>query len=166
MSTNSGWTRNVVYLVKCLIIIFSLLPELQWSLKSIRFLGDDSDSELISCHTPRAGVPATPALPTHPTRGPSGSTGLEGSPVVNWSILLPCNSELFNNRIVILNTQERWGITSQQLRAVFNPGWCGSMDWVPACEPKGCQFDSQSGHMPGLQARSPAGGAREATNHT
>ena len=23
-------------------------------------------------------------------------------------------------------------------------GWCGSMDWVLACEPKGCQFNSQS----------------------
>ena len=38
------------------------------------------------------------------------------------------------------------------------PGWCGSVDWVPACEPKGCQFNSQSGHMPRLQARSPVGG--------
>ena len=32
----------------------------------------------------------------------------------------------------------------------LRPGWCGSVDWVPACEPKGCWFDSQSGHMPGL----------------
>ena len=37
------------------------------------------------------------------------------------------------------------------------PGWCGSVDWVPAWEPKGRQFDSQTGHMPGLWARSPAG---------
>ena len=22
-------------------------------------------------------------------------------------------------------------------------GWCGSVDWVPACEPKGCWFNSQ-----------------------
>ena len=43
-----------------------------------------------------------------------------------------------------------------------SPGWCGSVDWAPACEQKGHQFDSQSGHMPGLQARSPVGGAREA----
>ena len=41
--------------------------------------------------------------------------------------------------------------------------WCGSVDWVPACKSKGCWFDSQSGHMPGLQARSPVGGAQEAT---
>ena len=46
-----------------------------------------------------------------------------------------------------------------------SPGWCGSVDWVPACEPKGHQFDSQSGHMPGLQARSPVGSTREATTH-
>ena len=37
-------------------------------------------------------------------------------------------------------------------------GWCGSVGWVPAWEPKGCWFDSQSGHMPGLRARSPVGG--------
>ena len=33
-------------------------------------------------------------------------------------------------------------------------GWCGSVDWVPACEPKGCWFNSQSGHMPGFWAKS------------
>ena len=41
-----------------------------------------------------------------------------------------------------------------------SPGWCGSVDLVPACEPKGHQFDSQSGCMPGLQARSPVGGTQ------
>ena len=29
-------------------------------------------------------------------------------------------------------------------------GYCGSVDRVLACEPKGHWFDSQSGHMPGL----------------
>ena len=33
------------------------------------------------------------------------------------------------------------------------------------CEPKGCQFESQLGYMPGLQARSPVGGMQEATTH-
>ena len=42
---------------------------------------------------------------------------------------------------------------------------CGSVDWVPACEPKGHWLDSQSGHMPRLWARSPVGGAQEATTH-
>ena len=41
----------------------------------------------------------------------------------------------------------------------------GVVQWVevPACKPKGRQFDSQSGHMPGLRATSPVGGTREAT---
>ena len=43
------------------------------------------------------------------------------------------------------------------------PGWCCPVDLVLACEPKGDQFDSQSGHMPGLQAGSPVGGMWEAT---
>ena len=33
------------------------------------------------------------------------------------------------------------------------------------CEPKGHWYNSQSGHMPGLWARSPVGGAQEATTH-
>ena len=45
------------------------------------------------------------------------------------------------------------------------PGWCGSVGWMPACRPKGLQFDSQLGHMPGLQARSPLESMREATTH-
>ena len=48
---------------------------------------------------------------------------------------------------------------------IISPGWCGSVDGAWTCEPKGHQFDSQSGHMPGLQARSPGGGTREATTH-
>ena len=43
------------------------------------------------------------------------------------------------------------------------PGWCGSVDWVSTCESKGRWFDSQSGHMLGLQARAPVGGTWEAT---
>ena len=41
---------------------------------------------------------------------------------------------------------------------------CGSVDWVPACEPKGYQFDSQPGPTPGLWARSPVGGVGEVTD--
>ena len=47
----------------------------------------------------------------------------------------------------------------------LDPGWCGSVDWASACEPKGHQFNSQSGHMPGLQVRCPVGGMWEATTH-
>ena len=45
------------------------------------------------------------------------------------------------------------------------PGWCGSVDWVPACKARALWFDSQSGHMPGLQARPPVGDMWEATTH-
>ena len=45
------------------------------------------------------------------------------------------------------------------------PGWCSSVDWVLACKPRGHGFNSQPGHMPRLQARSPVGGTREATIH-
>ena len=47
----------------------------------------------------------------------------------------------------------------------IHTGWCGSVDWAPACKPKGCQFNSQSGHMPGLWTRSPVGGHIRG-NHT
>ena len=33
-------------------------------------------------------------------------------------------------------------------------GWCDSVDWVPACKPKGRQFNSQSMHMPAGQVPS------------
>ena len=35
--------------------------------------------------------------------------------------------------------------------ALYSPGWCSSVDGVPACRPKGCQFYAQSGRMPGLR---------------
>ena len=37
------------------------------------------------------------------------------------------------------------------LKNLSGPGCCGSVDGVLACEPKGCQFESQSGHMPGFR---------------
>ena len=46
-----------------------------------------------------------------------------------------------------------------------SPSWYGSVGWVPACEPKGHQCNSQPGHMPGLWARSPIRGMWEATTH-
>ena len=38
---------------------------------------------------------------------------------------------------------------------------CGSVGWALSHELKGCWFDSQSGHMPGLWTRSLVGGVRE-----
>ena len=50
-------------------------------------------------------------------------------------------------------------------RCSDSPGWCRLVDWAPACEPEGRQFDSQPGHMPGLRARSPVGDMWGATTH-
>ena len=56
-------------------------------------------------------------------------------------------------------------INLNSLNIFICPGWHGSMDWVLACKLKGRWFDSPSGHMPGLRARSPVEGVREG-NHT
>ena len=66
-------------------------------------------------------------------------------PIV-WSCL-PC-------QILIDHKNMDWG-----------PGWCGSVDWVLACKPKGYQLDSQSGHMPGFRARLPVGDMQETTTY-
>ena len=44
------------------------------------------------------------------------------------------------------------------LMVLKRPGQCGSVDWALACELNGRWFNSQSGSMPGLQARFPVGG--------
>ena len=44
------------------------------------------------------------------------------------------------------------------------PVWCSSVGWASSHKPKGHWFNSQSGHMPRFQARSPAWGVREATD--
>ena len=44
-----------------------------------------------------------------------------------------------------------------------HPGWCGLVDWVPACKPKGHWFNSWSRHMPGWRARCPVGSTQETT---
>ena len=54
--------------------------------------------------------------------------------------------------------------SEQEVKRVA-PGWCSSVDWAWACKPKGCWFDSQLGHMPGLQTRSPVGDTWGATTH-
>ena len=40
----------------------------------------------------------------------------------------------------------------------MSPDWCGSVGWALSCKLKGRHFNSQSGHLPGLWARSPVGG--------
>ena len=46
----------------------------------------------------------------------------------------------------------------------MSPGWCSSVDWVPAYKPRGHWFNSQTVHTPQLQASSPVGGVGEATH--
>ena len=53
---------------------------------------------------------------------------------------------------------------SVTIKKSYCPGWCGSVDWVSFCKPKGHWFDSQSRHMPGWLARSPVRGMQEATD--
>ena len=48
--------------------------------------------------------------------------------------------------------------TEVYIKGAYSPGWCVSVDWALAWEPKHCWFDSQSGQVPGLQARSLVGG--------
>ena len=48
-------------------------------------------------------------------------------------------------------------LLQEGFRILLGSGWCGSVDWEPAWEPKDHPFDSQSGHRPGLPARSPVG---------
>ena len=55
-----------------------------------------------------------------------------------------------------------WGVTLTKRWGIY--GWCGSVDWAPACRPKDCWLDSQSEHILGLPARSSGGGVREATD--
>ena len=48
-----------------------------------------------------------------------------------------------------------------------NSGWCGSVDWVLACKPKGCWFDFQSrAHAWVMGQVSSVGGVCDRDNHT
>ena len=75
-----------------------------------------------------------------------------------------CNHHNHVPESELIEGQER-DKTPPLLKTLSSPGWCGLVDWVLACKPKGLQFDSQSGHMPRLWARCPVGGVWEATTH-
>ena len=70
---------------------------------------------------------------------------------ISWSFLV---LDSFNTRTDL----PLFWLWYSSMQEAFSPGWCGSVDWVPACEPKGRWFNSQSGHKPGLWARFPVGG--------
>ena len=78
-----------------------------------------------------------------------------GYRIKEMKLYLHLRSEALSNLLTLLNYK----------KGRVGSGWCSSVDWVPDGEPKGCWFDSQPGHMPGLWARSLAQGAWEATTH-
>ena len=45
--------------------------------------------------------------------------------------------------------QSGYATLQSRQKCVMGPSFCGSVDWVPDCKPRGWQFNSQSGHMPG-----------------
>ena len=77
---------------------------------------------------------------------------------------------LFSRRLAHLTVTRRWSCGAKNRKGEmcslknggwgpgWGPGWHSSVDSVLACDPKGHQFNSQSGHMPGLWAGSPVGG--------
>ena len=56
------------------------------------------------------------------------------------------------------------GSSGLSLSLEFSPDCCGSVGWVSFHKAKGRWCDSWSGHMPGLQARSPVKGVQKATD--
>ena len=79
----------------------------------------------------------------------------------------PLPNKTFLKIILLYLNYEKWILFSATESRKYNrkskskihsPGWCGSVDWVPACEPKCHGCDSQSGHKPGLLARFPTWG--------
>ena len=86
-----------------------------------------------------------------------------------WNILMnecPLENTWGNARLVLTLTLNNAAEVNKLIkRTKLCPGWCGSVDWVPTCEPQGHWFDSQSEHMPGLQARCPVGGAQKTSTH-
>ena len=78
----------------------------------------------------------------------------------SWKHLIESLSFHFSNYIVSFLVQ----VISWLKIWIVSIGWYSSVDWAWAWEPKDCQFNSQSGHMPGLQARSPVGSVQPHTD--
>ena len=77
------------------------------------------------------------------------SSACSNSPVKSGNILLSQTLDMVISILVMsiksvsmAELNDQYGAFS--LKVTPCPGWCGSVDWVPACEPKGHQFDSQS----------------------
>ena len=57
------------------------------------------------------------------------------------------------------------GTSLLKSKKAISPRWCGSVVECQPVNPKGHQFNSQTGYMHGSRARSWLGGAQEATTH-
>ena len=97
-----------------------------------------------------------------PSSSSSGNISKETQTLIQKNT---CTSVLIAVLFTVANiwkTSER-PLVHEWIKKLYYPGWCGWVDWVPACKLKGRWFESQSGHVPGLWARSPVGSVREAT---
>ena len=100
-------------------------------------------------------VPASSSTFAHTVLSPVASS----SSSLLWNIAHPpslgnhlCTSHYLHYYLAydcqyVLSSQLKWSSSS--------PGRCGSVGWSVFHKEKGLQFDSQSGHMPGLQIQSP-----------
>ena len=113
-------------------------------------------------------------------------------PAIPTYLILKCYSERAFLKLLIsgsLYTCENWGlqkvlfmwiytileIKTEKLKNIYllihfkrtirSSGWCGSVDWAPACESKGHQFDSQSRAHDCVAGQVPSRG-RMRGNHT
>ena len=108
-------------------------------------------------------------LRTWPVTQACALTGNQTSnPLLRRPTLSPLSYTSQGSRAVFSSTKITWqtikfndvviGIKFVFKIYYFSPGWCSSVDLGLDYKPKGCWFDSQSGHMPGLWATSPVGG--------
>ena len=82
------------------------------------------------------------------------------SKAVSWKeIQWPSRKTLYAVSPTWVLGKKRWFPTTSEkcLKIIFSPSWCGSVNWVPVRVLKNRRFNSWSGHVPGLRARSPVG---------
>ena len=73
-------------------------------------------------------------------------------------------NELEDVRPEALGIQRGTWEENKPLIVIPGPGWCDPVVRASSLTPKGCQFNSQSGHIPGSWVWSRAGSMQEATD--
>ena len=129
------------------------VPELQLPLTH-----HTSSPNSSSTHNPCSCLSGKHRLP------PTGEKSTSRNHKTQGCILRPLRWKKENVRLN-LRSSSKVLIRKWPLEKWYSPGWYTSVDWAQACKAKGHQFDSQSGHLPGLWAKYPVGGAQEATTH-